>query len=78
MGQSEDVMRKLMQQIARTQQRELDCGEVFVVLDLYTEAIIAGEQDVREQFALVVQHLDLCPDCVEEYEALLSVLQTKH
>lgn len=77
MGQSEDVVRKLMDQIARTQQRELDCGEVFAVLDQYTEAIVEGE-DVREQFALVVQHLDLCPDCLEEYEALLSVLQTPH
>ena len=66
-----------MQMIARTEQRELDCGEVFAVLDLYTEAIVAGE-DVSEEFDLVVQHLDLCRDCLEEYEALLSVLQTKH
>ena len=77
MGQSADMMRKLMQMIARTQQRELDCGEVFAVLDIYTEAIVAGE-DVSEEFALVIQHLDLCPDCLEEYEALLSVLQTIH
>ncbi len=77
MDLSEDAMRKLMVLIARTQQRELDCGEVFAVLDLYTEAIVAGE-DVSDQFALVVQHLDLCADCLEEYEALLSVLQTKH
>lgn len=77
MGQSEEVARKLLLQIARTQERELDCGEVFAVLDEYTEAIVAG-RDVEEQFALVIQHLELCPDCLEEYEALLSVLQTKH
>ncbi len=77
MGQSEDGIRKLVEQIARTQQRELDCGEVFAVLDQYADAIVAGE-DLGEQFALVVQHLDLCPDCLEEYESLLSVLQTKH
>jgi hypothetical protein len=77
MNQSEDMMRKLIEQIALTQERELDCGEVFAVLDQYTEAIIAGG-DVQEQFALVIQHLELCPDCLEEYEALLSVLQTKH
>ncbi len=77
MGQSEEVTRKLLLQIARTQERELDCGEVFAVLDEYTEAIIAG-LDVEEQFALVIQHLELCPDCLEEYEALLNVLQTKH
>ena len=77
MNQSKDMMRKLIKQIALAQERELDCGEVFAVLDQYTEAIIAGG-DVQEQFALVIQHLELCPDCLEEYEALLSVLQTKH
>ncbi|GMR10242.1 MAG: hypothetical protein BMS9Abin28_1063 [Anaerolineae bacterium] len=77
MGQSEDILRKLVEQIARTQQRELDCGEVFAVLDQYADAIVAGEE-LGEQFDLVIQHLDLCPDCLEEYESLLSVLQTKH
>jgi len=77
MNQSEDMMRKLIEQIALTQERELDCGEVFAILDQYTEAIIAGG-DVLEQFALVIQHLELCPDCLEEYQALLAVLQTKH
>ena len=77
MNQSEDMMRKLIEQIALTQERELDCGEVFAVLDQYAEAIIAGG-DVQEQFALVIQHLEICPDCLEEYEALLTVLQTQH
>ena len=66
-----------MQMIARTQQRELDCGEVFAILDQYIEAIVA-EEDISDQFALVMQHLDLCQDCLEEYEALMRVLQTKH
>lgn len=77
MSQSEEMLKKLMQQIARTQEKELDCGEVFAILDQYTEAVVEGK-DVTAEFAQVVQHLDLCPDCVEEYEALLSVIQTKH
>lgn len=77
MDQSNGAMQKIMQQIARTQQQELDCGEVFAVLDQYVEAMLAGENE-KEQFALVVQHLDLCRDCLEEYEALLSVLETEH
>ncbi len=82
MDQNESAIRKLMEQIARTQQQELDCGEVFAVLDQYAEAMLGGAsmagQNEKEQFAMVVQHLDLCRDCLEEYEALLSVLQTKH
>jgi len=77
MDQSNGAMQKIMQMIARTQQQELDCGEVFAVLDQYVEAMLAGENE-KEQFALVVHHLDLCRDCLEEYEALLSVLETKH
>lgn len=82
MDQSENAMRKLMEQIARTQQQELDCGEVFAVLDQYAEAMLAGAsiagENGEEQFAMVTQHLDLCRDCLEEYEALLSVLEVKH
>jgi len=77
MNQSEDMMRKLIEMIALTQERELDCGEVFAVLDEYAESIVAGT-DTQEQFALVIQHLELCPDCLEEYQALLTVLQTQH
>ncbi len=77
MDQSENGVRKLLMQIARTQERELDCGEVFAVIDEYAEAIVAGT-DTQEQFALVVQHLELCPDCLEEYQALLTVLKTQH
>lgn len=77
MDRSSNGILKLLEQIARTQERELDCGEVFAILDEYTESIVAGE-DVSEQFALVIQHLDLCQDCLEEYQSLLSVLQTKH
>lgn len=77
MAQPTDQVRRLLERIARTQEREMDCGEVYAVVDQYAEAILAGE-DVTAEFELVIQHLDLCPDCLEEYDALMSVLQTKH
>jgi hypothetical protein len=77
MDRSKEMLRKLMEQIARTQERELDCGEVFSVLDQYTEAVAAG-RDPSSILPLVKHHLDLCPDCFEEYEALLRVIQTEH
>ncbi len=76
MIESTDQLRRLFAWIARTQEQELDCGEVFAVLDQYAEAILAGE-DVSAEFALMKLHLDLCPDCLEEYDALMSVLQSK-
>jgi hypothetical protein len=77
MNRSKDILRKLLDQIRLTQERELDCGEVFHVLDQYTEAVAAG-QDPKVILPLVQQHLELCPDCFEEYEALLRVLQIEH
>lgn len=68
---------KLMQMLASTRERELDCGEVFAVLDAYTEAVAAGE-DVSQLYPLVVHHLELCGDCLEEFQALLNVIQTVH
>lgn len=71
------MLGKLMRMIVNTQDRELDCGEVFAVLDAYTEAVAAGE-DVSQLYPLVVHHLEMCPDCLEEYTALLNVIQTVH
>lgn len=71
------MFRKLMEMIARTQERELDCGEVFALLDSYVEAVGQGK-DVSALYPLVVHHLELCPDCLEEYRALLEVVQTLH
>ncbi len=76
MIESTDQLRRLLGSIARTQEHELDCGEIFAVLDQHADAILAGE-DVSAGFALMVQHLDCCPDCLEEYDALMSVLQSK-
>lgn len=66
-----------MRMIAHTQDRELDCGEVFAMLDVYSEAVVAGE-DVSRLYPLMVHHLQICGDCLEEYTALLNVIQTVH
>ncbi len=71
------MLRKLMNMLAHTQESELDCGEVFALLDTYVEAAHQG-QDVSELYPLVVHHLEMCPDCLEEYRALLEVVQTLH
>lgn len=72
--QSQEVLKAMLYKIARTQEIELTCGEVFDLLDQYTEMVANGE-DVAEIMPLVKQHLEMCPDCYEEFEALLRVLQ---
>ena len=68
------VLRMLLSSIERTQEVEYSCDEVYQLLDQYTEAVQRGE-DVAQLMPLVKHHLDLCPDCREDFEALLSILE---
>lgn len=70
-------MLRLIQKIADTQEVEYSCDDVLRLLDQFAEAFLRGE-DVRQLMPLVYQHLEMCPDCREEYESLLKVLQAAH
>ena len=59
--------------LALTRERELTCAEVAELLDYYADLENAGE-NVRGLMPTVAQHLDICPECEEEYEALLKIL----
>ena len=52
---------------------ELTCPEIFDKLDEYVEKEI-DTKDTAHIMPLIREHLDMCPDCCEEYEALLDVL----
>jgi hypothetical protein len=64
----------LMHRLQITHEEELSCDEVFALVDEYAEANQRGE-DVAILKPLIRQHLDMCRECEEEYQALLSVLE---
>jgi hypothetical protein len=53
---------------------DMPCSQVFSRLDEYVEKEVRGQGAAR-LMPLLREHLDLCPDCCEQYEALLSVLE---
>jgi hypothetical protein len=65
--------KKMLMMIEKTQEKELSCDEVHALLDQYAEMSLRGE-DPAELLPLVHYHLDMCPDCKEEYEALARIL----
>ena len=67
---------RLLKMIQKTQEVELSCDEVHKLLDQYTEMALRGE-DAAVLLPLVQQHLELCPACMEEYEALARILQAQ-
>jgi len=71
---SSDMMKNLIIKLAVTEEQELSCDDVHEILDQFTELKMRGE-DVVYLMPLVQKHLDLCPDCREEHEALLRALE---
>lgn len=52
---------------------EISCGELFVKLDEYVEREV-DKKDAAVLMPVIREHLDVCSECCEEYEALLDVL----
>jgi hypothetical protein len=59
--------------LALTKERELTCSEVNELLDYYVELEQSGES-VKALMPTMTQHLRICPECVEEYEALKQII----
>lgn len=65
----------MLRMVAITDEKEIACDEVFRLLDQFTEMMARGE-DAARLLPMVQKHLELCPDCGEEYAALLTMLKS--
>jgi hypothetical protein len=72
-GNQSEMMQKVMGMLAMTEEIELSCDEVLAVLDQAVELATRGE-DISQLMPLVKRHLDMCPDCMEEYRALEKIV----
>jgi hypothetical protein len=73
---SGQMLKKLLMAIEQTQEVEYDCGEVYQLLDQYADMVNNGE-DATQLMPLVKHHLEMCPDCREEYDALMRVIENQ-
>lgn len=55
-------------------EEESSCEEVYAKIDEYVEREV-DKKDAAALMPLVREHLDLCSECCEEYEALLDILE---
>ncbi len=58
-----------LQNIHDTQDKEISCSECFDIVSHFVEVELSGE-DAAAKMPRVKQHLDQCPACRDEYEAL--------
>ena len=70
---SQQVSLAALAVLTEGQDAELTCDQVFDLIDQYAERATRGE-DVAHLMPLVRAHLDMCPNCREQYEALERVL----
>ena len=70
----DEVVVKFLRVLENVRDEELSCGEMYARLDEFVETEVKYK-DVGKITPLIREHLDMCPDCCEEYEALLTVLK---
>jgi hypothetical protein len=66
-------VRDLLEAALTTRDVEIGCDDCLMQISRYCETELAGKE-VPEALRLVREHLETCPECHEEYRALLSAM----
>lgn len=69
-----EIVEELLQTVALTEGDDYACADCDRLLARFTEAMAAGEA-AAVLMPRVEKHLQMCPHCREEFEALLRILQ---
>jgi hypothetical protein len=69
-----DIFKMLIREIAEVREEEIGCDECFEQVDRFIEMELSG-LDAARAMPLVQDHLEICGECREEYEALLTALR---
>jgi hypothetical protein len=68
-----DRLKALVRAIMTTRPDEIGCDACMEQTDRFVEMTLAGK-NARQAVPLVRDHLERCPDCREEFEALAAAL----
>lgn len=69
-----EKLKMMARMIARTRDEEIGCEDCFAQIDQFVDQLLEGKHP-EEAMPLVEQHLHICNDCKEEFQALLDALQ---
>ncbi len=70
----DEVVLKFLRILESAHSEGLSCAEIYARLDEFVETELRGGR--ADKIApLIREHLEMCPECREEYEALLSVVE---
>jgi hypothetical protein len=71
---NQDIFKMLIKEIAETREVEIGCDECFEQVDRFVEMKLS-DLNAAQAMPLVQEHLEICGECREEFEALLAALR---
>lgn len=73
---SDEVVLKFLNVLEQVREEEMTCSDIYTKLDEFVENEVKGVgMDAEKLTPLIREHLDMCSECCDEYEALLSVVE---
>ncbi|GAB1470165.1 hypothetical protein MASR2M66_10420 [Chloroflexota bacterium] len=72
---TDEVVARFLKVLEQVRKEDLSCSDLYARLDEFVETEIKEGTDAEQLSPLIHEHLDMCTDCCDEYEALLSVLE---
>ena len=70
----DEVVLKFLQILDTVREEEMSCDQMFIQLDEFVELEVKS-RDAAKLMPLIQEHIDMCPECCDEYQALLTVLE---
>ena len=70
-----DALLKIVECICCTEDEEIGCVDCYDDMDNFVQMHLDGKSP-EEALPLVKHHLDICPACQEEYQALLQAMES--
>ncbi len=73
-GLPNETIMGFLRVLESVREEDVPCDEIYSKIDEYVEREV-DQRDAAQLMPLVREHLDICSECCEEYEALLDVLE---
>lgn len=72
---TDEVVLRFLQVLEKVREEDLSCSDMYARLDEFVEAEVKDGKDAAILTPLIHEHLDMCSECCDEYEALLTVVE---
>ncbi|MFN8413353.1 MAG: hypothetical protein U0Z26_13270 [Anaerolineales bacterium] len=70
----DEVVLRFLQVLENVRHEEMSCAEMYTQLDQFVERELKSH-DAAKIMPLIQEHIDMCPECCDEYEALLTLVE---